>query len=143
MEPHLITAEQCQAYQLSFSKSSAGQKVVSQYIWRIKGRNLQPRIFYPWKILFKFEEDITIFIGKQNPRVQHHKTSFTRNVKRTFLSRVEKTTTRNIKAMKEKNLIGKGKYTENVVHQSLIQLVGRLKGKRSKIADIYNKQNDT
>ena len=45
--------------------------------------------------------------------------------------------------MKEKNLIGKGKYTENVVHQSLIQLVGRLKGKRSKIADIYNKQNDT
>ena len=121
METHLINAEQWQGYQMSFSKNSAGQKVVSQYTWRIKGRNLQPRIFYPWKILFKFEEDIKSCIGKQNPRVQHYKISFTRNVKRTFLSRVEKATTRNIKAMKEKNLIGKSKYTENVVHQSSVQ----------------------
>ena len=108
METHLITAEQWQGYHLSFSKNSTGQTVVSQYTWRIKGRNLQPRIFYPWKILFKFEEVIKSLIGRQNPRVQHHKTNFTRNVKRTSLSRKEKATTRNIKAMEEKkNLIGK------------------------------------
>ena len=32
----------------------------------------------------------------------------------------------------------KVKYTENVVYQSLTELVERLKGKRSKIVDVYN-----
>ena len=40
---------------------------------------------------------------------------------------------------KKKNIsLVKVKYTENVVYQSLTELVGRLKVKRSKIVDIYN-----
>ena len=41
--------------------------------------------------------------------------------------------------MKEKNLIGKGKYTVNAVDQQHIKLVGRLKDKSSVIIHIHNK----
>ena len=42
--------------------------------------------------------------------------------------------------MKEKNLIGKGKYTVKVVNQPLIKLVGRLNDKRNKVIYIHSKQ---
>ena len=70
---------------------------------------------------------------------EYHQTSFTRNVKGTSLCEKEKAKTRNMKITKEKNLIGKCKYTIKVINQQLINLVGRLKDKSSKIIYIYNK----
>ena len=51
--------------------------------------------------------------------------------------KVEKATCRNRKIMKEKNLIGIGKYAVKVVDKPLIQLVGRIKDKSSKIVYIH------
>ena len=41
--------------------------------------------------------------------------------------------------MKGKNLIGKGKYTVKIVDQPLINQVGRLKGKPSKVIYIHSR----
>ena len=34
----------------------------------MKGKNLQPRIFYPARLLFRFHEEIKNFTDKQKPR---------------------------------------------------------------------------
>ena len=63
----------------------------------MEGKNLQPRILYLTTLSFRFEGEIKSFTDKQKLRVQHHKTSFTRNVKRTSCH-----TTRNMKITKGK-----------------------------------------
>lgn len=59
-------------------------------------------------------------------------------MKGTSLNEKEKTTTRNIKIVKEKNVIGKDKYTVKLVSQPCIGLVGRLKDKSNKIISIIS-----
>ena len=59
----------------------------------MKGKNLQPRLFYPARISFRFNGEIKSFSDKQKLRIQHHQTSFTTNDKETSLggnSREEK-----------------------------------------------------
>ena len=45
-----------------------------------------------------------------------------------------------MKILKEENHIVKGKYRVNLVGQTMIKLVGSLKGESSKIIYIHNKQ---
>ena len=69
----------------------------------MKGKNLQPRIIYPARLLFRFDGEIKSFTDKKKAEiVQHHQTSFTAIVKDTSLGEKEKATTRNKK---------KGSYT--------------------------------
>ena len=52
----------------------------------MKGKNLQPRIFYPGRLSFRFDGEISSFPNKQKlKRIQHHQTSFTRNATGTSL----------------------------------------------------------
>ena len=46
----------------------------------LKGKNLQPRLLYPGRISFKTEGEIKSFSDKQ-----YHQTSFTTNVKGTYI----------------------------------------------------------
>lgn len=71
-------------------------------------------------------------------RVQKNQTTLMRNNKGHSLSKKEKATTRNMKIIKGKKLIGKGKHIVKVGNNPCTNLVGRLKGKCSKI--IYRKQ---
>ena len=52
------------------------------YLRRQKGEKiiLQPRILYLTRLSFRFEGEIKSFTDKQKLRVQHHETSFKRNV---------------------------------------------------------------
>lgn len=75
------------------------------YLKVMKVRNLQPRINYLPRFLFRFDEQIENFTDKQKLRVQHHQTSFTRNVKGITLS--EKGHTRNMKIMRGKSSLVK------------------------------------
>ena len=68
----------------------------------MKGKNLQPRILYPKRLSFKFQEEIKIFTDKQKLRVKHHETSFTKNAKGNSLSGRGKATTGSIKITKGK-----------------------------------------
>ena len=52
----------------------------------MKGKNLQPRIFYPGRLSFRFDGEIKSFPDKQKS-IQHHQTSFTTNAKGTSLGR--------------------------------------------------------
>ena len=66
----------------------------------MKRKNLQPRIFYPARLSFRFNRKITSFADKQKLRkFKHHKTTFTTNAKGNFLGGKEKSTTRNKKIM--------------------------------------------
>ena len=71
--------------------------------------------------------------------VQHQQTSFTRNVKGTFLSEKEKATTRNIRIMKGKSSSVKANIPVKLVNFPCTKLVGRLKDKSSKIIYTHNK----
>ena len=51
-------------------------------VW--KGKNLQPRLLYPARISFKIDGEIKSFSGKQK-RIQYSHTSFTTNVKETYI----------------------------------------------------------
>ena len=52
-----------------FSRNSAGQKRVAQYILKVmKGRNLQPILLYPVRLLFRFEGEIKSFTDKPKLR---------------------------------------------------------------------------
>ena len=73
----------------------------------MKGKNLQPRILYPAQLSFRYDGEIKSFTYKQKLRVQHHQTSFTRNVKGTSLSKKEKATARNMKIIKGKSSVVK------------------------------------
>ena len=69
----------------------------------MKGKNLQTRILYPGRLLFRFHGEIKSFTDKQMlKRVQNHPTSFIRNVEGTPLSEKVKATTRNMKVTKGK-----------------------------------------
>ena len=50
----------------------------------VKGKNLQPRLLYPARISLKIDGEIKSFSDKQK-RIQYHQTSFTTNVKGTYL----------------------------------------------------------
>ena len=82
---------------------------------------------------FRFEGEINSFTDKKSSA------PLNRGLKGTSCSRKEKTIIRNIKFTKWKSLIGRGKYTEKVVDQALVELVGRLKDKSSKIIYNHNK----
>ena len=52
----------------------------------MKEKNLQPRLLYLARILFRFDREIESFTDKQRAkRTQHHQTSFTTNAKGTSL----------------------------------------------------------
>ena len=51
----------------------------------MKGKNLQPRLLYPGRISFRFDEEIKTFTEKQ--KLKHHQTSFTTNAKGTSVGR--------------------------------------------------------
>ena len=59
----------------------------------MKRKNLQPRLFYPVRILFRLEREIKNFTDKQKlyrqakaKRIQHHETSTTKHAKGTSLT---------------------------------------------------------
>ena len=57
----------------------------------LKGKNLQPRLLYPARILFKIDGEIKSFSDKPKvKKIQYHQTSFTTNAKGTFLGRKHK-----------------------------------------------------
>ena len=62
----------------------------------------------------------------ETKRVQNHQTSFIRNVKGNSLSKKEKATTRNMKIMKRKKLIVKGKHIVKLENHPCTNLVGKL-----------------
>ena len=51
----------------------------------LKGKNLQPRLLYLARISFKIDGEIESFSDKQVKRIQYHQTSFTTNVKWTYI----------------------------------------------------------
>ena len=51
----------------------------------LKGKNLQPILLYPERISFKIDGKIKRFSYKQKLRQQYHQTSFTTNVKGTYV----------------------------------------------------------
>ena len=52
----------------------------------LKGKNLQPRLLYPARISFKIDGEIKSFSDKQKLKIiQYHQTSFTTNVKETYI----------------------------------------------------------
>ena len=51
----------------------------------LKGKDLQPRLQYPARISFKIDGEIKSFSDKQKLRIQYHQTSFTSNVKGTYI----------------------------------------------------------
>ena len=52
----------------------------------MKGKNLQPRICYPARLSFRFDEEIKSFPDKQKlKRIQHYHISFTTNATGTSL----------------------------------------------------------
>ena len=71
----------------------------------MKVENLQLRINYLARFLFRLDEKVENFTDKQKLRVQHHQTSFIRSVKGTAPSK--KGHTRNMKIMKGKSSLGK------------------------------------
>ena len=57
----------------------------------MKGKNLQPRILYLWRLSFSFDGEFKSFPDKQKlKRIQHHQTSFTTNAKGTSLGKKHK-----------------------------------------------------
>ena len=52
-------------------------------VW--KGTNLQPRLLYLARISFTIDGEIKSFSDKQVNRIQYHQTSFTTNVKGTYI----------------------------------------------------------
>ena len=56
----------------------------------IQGENIQPRIFYPARLSFRFKGESKTFTDKQTLRIQHYQTSFTTNAKGTSLGRGRK-----------------------------------------------------
>ena len=57
----------------------------------MKGKNLQPRLFYPARISFIFDGEIKTFTDRAKAkRIQHHQTSFTTSAKGTSLGRKHK-----------------------------------------------------
>ena len=50
----------------------------------LKGKNLQPRLLYPARISFKVDDETNSFSDKQKI-IQYHQTSFTTNVKGTYI----------------------------------------------------------
>ena len=52
----------------------------------LKGKNLQPTLFFPTRISFKIDGEIKSFSDKQKlNRIQYHQTCFTTNVKATYI----------------------------------------------------------
>ena len=51
----------------------------------LKGKKLQLRLLYPARISFKIDGEIKSFSDKQKLRIQYHQTSFTKNVRRTYI----------------------------------------------------------
>ena len=51
----------------------------------LKGKILQPRLLYPARISFKIDGEIKSFQKTKVKRIQYHQTSFTTNVKGTYI----------------------------------------------------------
>ena len=51
----------------------------------LKGKKLQLRLLYPARISFKIDGEIKSFSDKQKLRIQYHQTSFTKNVRGTYI----------------------------------------------------------
>ena len=63
----------------------------------LKGKNLQPRLLYPKRSSFKIDGEIKSFSGKQK-RIQYSHTSFTTNVKETYIVKKYKRRKRSTKS---------------------------------------------
>ena len=88
------------------------------------GKNLQPKILYPARLSFRFEEEIKTLQTAKKKRIQHHQTSLTANTKGTSLGRKEKATTRNKKITNE-NVTGKGKHIAEVGNHPCTNIVSK------------------
>ena len=66
----------------------------------MKVKNLQPRILYIARLSFRFDGEHKFYKKAKTKRVQHHQTSFTRNVKEISLGKKEKGTIRSKKITK-------------------------------------------
>ena len=66
----------------------------------LKGKNLQPRSLYSARISFKIDGEIKCFTDKQKriKRIHYHKTSFTTNVKGTYIVKKYKKRKRSTKS---------------------------------------------
>ena len=64
------------------------------------GENLQPRILYPARFSFKFEEEIKSFTDKQKLKEFRTTKPALQPIKGNFIGEKEKATTRNKKIMK-------------------------------------------
>ena len=51
----------------------------------LKGKNLQPRLLYPARISFGIDGEIKTFRQAKVKRIQYHQTSFTTNVRGTYI----------------------------------------------------------
>ena len=51
----------------------------------VKGKNQQPRLLYLARISFKIDGEIKLFRQAKVKRIQYHQTSFTTNVKGTYI----------------------------------------------------------
>ena len=106
----------------------------------IKGKNLQPRIPYPTRLLFRFWwRNQKLYRQTKSKRIQHP-TRFTINANGNSPDEKEKARTRNKTITKWEKLTGKGKHIVKVGDHLHMKLVGRLKDKSGKITCIYNKQ---
>ena len=76
----------------------------------MKGKNLQPRILYPARLSFRFDEEKSKLSRQAKVgRIQHHKASFTTNAKGTSLGRKQtrrKRPTENKPKTSKKTVIG-------------------------------------
>ena len=89
----------------------------------IQGENIQPRIFYPARLSFRFKGESKTFTDKQTLRIQHYQTSFTTNAKGTSLGREHKRrkrlTEKKPKTIKKIILGSSVQFSHSVVSDSL------------------------
>ena len=78
-----ISAETLQARREVVKGKNFKVKVKNFKFKVLKGKNLQPRLLYPARILFKIDGEIKSFSEKQ--KLREFSTSFTTNVKGTYV----------------------------------------------------------
>ena len=84
----------------------------------MKGKNTQPRILYPERLLLSFDREIKSFTDKKKLRAQHTQIIFTTNRKGTFLDRKVKAITENEKIANGKVHCCKGNQAVKLGNQS-------------------------
>ena len=80
--------ETYQGNPISLTADLSAETLEARREWQdkvLKGKNLQPRLLYPGRISFKIDGEIKSFSGKQKLREFSTQTSFTTNVKGTYI----------------------------------------------------------